>query len=176
MSPSHHTSSFRNHNAVRFDMTKPFKAEAGARGFQLSNPPVFQCASLLASLEIVNAVGMKQIRAKSLLLTGYLQLLLQRIDGVSFITPTEANERGAQVSQPSVIVVSHRLARLLGSVWHGLVWFGLPCRHSIAFAKSVTLRFCINQVSILVAVGAETMFSALESRLPCVARTRCIAT
>ena len=81
-------------------MTKPFKAEVGARGFQLSNPPIFQAASLLASLEIFNAVGMEQLRAKSLLLTGYLQLLLQHIDGVTFITPTDPSQRGCQVSTP----------------------------------------------------------------------------
>jgi kynureninase len=84
--------------AARFDMTKPFKAEAGARGFQLSNPPIFQAASLLASLEMFNAVGMQQLRGKSVMLTGYLQLLLQQIDGVSFITPTDPNQRGCQVS------------------------------------------------------------------------------
>ena len=104
-------------------MTKPFKAEEGARGFQLSNPPIFQSAALLSSLEIVNAVGMGQIRAKSLLLTGYLQLLLQRIDGVSFITPTDASERGAQVSAASS---SHAFARTV-LCGHGLVCFGLHC-------------------------------------------------
>ena len=78
-------------------MTKPFKAEPGARGFQLSNPPIFQAASLLASLEIFNGVGMTQLRAKSLLLTGYLQLLLQQVEGVSFITPTDPSQRGCQV-------------------------------------------------------------------------------
>ena len=83
---------------LRFDMTKPFKAELGARGFQLSNPPIFQAASLLASLEMFNAVGMQQLRGKSVMLTGYLQLLLQQIDGVSFITPTDPNQRGCQVS------------------------------------------------------------------------------
>jgi kynureninase len=79
-------------------MTKPFKAELGARGFQLSNPPIFQAASLLASLEIFNDVGMQQLRAKSIMLTAYLQLLLQQIDGISFITPTDPNQRGCQIS------------------------------------------------------------------------------
>ena len=79
-------------------MTKPFKAESGARGFQLSNPPIFQAAALLASLEIFNAVGMQQLRGKAIMLTGYLQLLLQQIDGVSFITPTDPSQRGCQVS------------------------------------------------------------------------------
>lgn len=42
--------------STRFDMTRPFKAEAGARGFQLSNPPILQCVSLIASLEIFDEV------------------------------------------------------------------------------------------------------------------------
>ena len=79
-------------------MTKPFSAVPGARGFQLSNPPILQAASLLASLDIFNAVGMQQLRHKSLLITGYLQLLLSQVDGVSFITPTDPAQRGCQVS------------------------------------------------------------------------------
>jgi kynureninase len=78
-------------------MTKPFSAVPGARGFQLSNPPILQAASLLASLDIFNAVGMQQLRHKSLLITGYLQLLLSQVDGVSFITPTDPAQRGCQV-------------------------------------------------------------------------------
>ena len=79
-------------------MTKPFSAVPGARGFQLSNPPILQAASLLASLDIFNSVGMQQLRHKSLLITGYLQLLLSQVDGVSFITPTDPAQRGCQVS------------------------------------------------------------------------------
>jgi kynureninase len=121
-------------------MTKPFKAEVGARGFQLSNPPIFQAASLLASLEIFNAVGMEQLRAKSLLLTGYLQLLLQQIDGVTFITPTDPSQRGCQVAallQSPACNFDHRLCALF------------------------TIML---QVSIFVDGGAEAMFRALESR------------
>jgi kynureninase len=122
-------------------MTKPFKAEVGARGFQLSNPPIFQAASLLASLEIFNAVGMEQLRAKSLLLTGYLQLLLQQIDGVTFITPTDPSQRGCQVAalrqSPRACNFEHR--------------------HCALFTIML-------QVSIFVDGGAEAMFRALESR------------
>jgi hypothetical protein len=85
--------------ATRFDMTRPFRPEAGAKGFQLSNPPVLQCVALLASLEIFDEVGMPALRAKSELLTGYLLLLLARRvpGGVKSITPTEPARRGAQV-------------------------------------------------------------------------------
>jgi kynureninase len=96
-------------STARFDMTKPFKAEAGARGFQLSNPPIFQAASLLASLDMFNAVGMQQLRAKSVLLTGYLQLLLQQVEGVSFITPTDPSQRGCQVCTSPSHSCSHHL-------------------------------------------------------------------
>jgi len=85
---------------TRFDMTKPFKPEPGAKGFQLSNPPILQCVALLASLEIFDEVGMPALRAKSDLLTGLLLFLLQRRipGGVSIITPTDPARRGAQVS------------------------------------------------------------------------------
>jgi|LauGreDrversion4_2_1035121.scaffolds.fasta_scaffold1160877_1 hypothetical protein len=118
-------------------MTKPFKAEPGARGFQLSNPPIFQAASLLASLELFNAVGMQQLREKSLLLTGYLQLLLQQVEGVSFITPTDPSQRGCQVSH-------------------------VPLHQARSFCT--TRASDSDQVSIFVATGAEAMFHALESR------------
>jgi kynureninase len=127
-------------------MTKPFKAEPGARGFQLSNPPIFQAASLLASLDIFNSVGMAQLRAKSLLLTAYLQLLLQQIEGVSFITPTDPDQRGCQV------------------------WDAPPLRalriatRPVVAALAFVTRHIVNQVSIFVAAGAEAMFHALESR------------
>ena len=87
--------------ATRFDMTKPFSPEPGARGFQLSNPPILQCVSLIASLEIfASAGGMGPIRQKGVLLTGYLLSLLEATCGghVSIVTPRDPPRRGCQVS------------------------------------------------------------------------------
>ncbi|EKX54487.1 hypothetical protein GUITHDRAFT_156870 [Guillardia theta CCMP2712] len=87
-------------DSTRFDMTKPFKAEEGARGFQLSNPPILQCVSLIASLEIFSKCGMKALRSKSEIMTGYLLMLFkQRLQGhVTSITPENPQERGCQLS------------------------------------------------------------------------------
>mmetsp|Transcript_30945 Transcript_30945/g.71323 ORF Transcript_30945/g.71323 Transcript_30945/m.71323 type:complete len:300 (+) Transcript_30945:50-949(+) len=91
------------HNeGTRFDMTKPFDPVPGARGFQLSNPPVLQAVSLLASLEIFHeAGGMLPLRAKSELLTSYLELLLDSQLGekhLRIITPRDPAQRGCQLS------------------------------------------------------------------------------
>ena len=51
--------------------------QPGAKGFQLSNPPVLECKCLLASLQVFEQTGMSQLTCKSRLLTGYLELLLE---------------------------------------------------------------------------------------------------
>lgn len=46
---------------------------------RLSNPPVLCVAALLASLEIFEEAKISNLRKKSLLLTGYLELLLDQV-------------------------------------------------------------------------------------------------
>jgi kynureninase len=77
---------------TRFKMGPEFDPIAGAEGWQLSNPPIFQLAALRASMEIFDEVGMEAIRQKGDLLTGYLEFLLQ---GHEILTP---KERGSQLS------------------------------------------------------------------------------
>jgi kynureninase len=86
--------------ASRFDMTKPFKPEKGARGFQLSNPPILQCVSLIASLEIFELVGMHCIRRKAQVMSAYLLMLLEKTlaGHVTPVTPREPHRRGCQLS------------------------------------------------------------------------------
>ncbi len=82
-------------------MNQPFDPIPDAYGFRLSNPPVLMVASLLASLEIFDRVTMPVLRAKSELLTGYLEFLLSTsFDRSDFqiITPKEPSERGCQLS------------------------------------------------------------------------------
>ena len=86
----------------RFQMKKGFKPMKGIDGWQLSNVPIFQSAAHLASLEIFQEVGMKNLRTKSILLTGYLEFLLREIDSSEkqfhIISPHNPDERGCQLS------------------------------------------------------------------------------
>lgn len=85
---------------TRFAMPAEFHAMAGAEGWQLSNPPIMALAVLRASMDIFQEAGMERLRAKSLLLTGYLEFLLGQLSSKTFsvITPHEAERRGAQMS------------------------------------------------------------------------------
>ena len=51
--------------ASRFAMGPDFVPIPGVEGWQLSNPPLFSLAALLASLELFSEVGMDRLRAKS---------------------------------------------------------------------------------------------------------------
>jgi kynureninase len=91
------------HNeAERFKMKKGFKPMPGIDGWQLSNFPVISGAAQLASLEIFRQAGIRRLRKKSLLLTGYLEFLLKQLDPdqktFTLITPTNPLERGCQLS------------------------------------------------------------------------------
>jgi kynureninase len=89
----------------RFEMGPEFRAEAGAEGWQLSNPSIVSMAVLRASMEVFEEAGMGRLRAKSVSLTGYLEFLLNRLrlnpnvaQKFSVITPVERDRRGAQLS------------------------------------------------------------------------------
>ena len=85
---------------TRFLMDDEFIPIKGAEGWQLSNPPIFQMASLRASLEIFEQAGMKNLVEKSRKLTGYMEFLLNEIqdERISIITPSNPDERGCQLS------------------------------------------------------------------------------
>jgi kynureninase len=85
---------------IRFQMGPDFQPMPGAEGWQLSNPPILELAALRASMDIFSEAGMERLRAKSELLTGYLEFLLDRHPSprVSVITPREPHRRGAQLS------------------------------------------------------------------------------
>ncbi len=86
----------------RFQMRKGFKPMRGAEGWQLSNAQIFSFAASKAGLDIFAAVGMDALRAKSLLLTAYLEFGLNAAnpDGKRFriITPADPDARGCQLS------------------------------------------------------------------------------
>ena len=85
---------------TRFAMGPRFQPSLGADGWQLSNPPIVSLAVLRASMEIFHEAGMTRVRAKSMLLTSYLEFLLKQsgTGNLSIITPSECERRGAQLS------------------------------------------------------------------------------
>jgi kynureninase len=86
--------------ATRFEMGPEFTPIAGAEGWQISNPPILSAAPLLASLGIFKRADMRRLRAKSILLTDFLQKLVEGLlpGLVEIITPAAAADRGCQLS------------------------------------------------------------------------------
>ncbi len=84
----------------RFQMKKGFIPMTGSDGWQLSNANVLSMAAQKASLDIFLAAGIDNLRKKSLLLTGYLNYLLQEaaVDSGLFQVITPEESRGCQLS------------------------------------------------------------------------------
>ncbi|MBS1592869.1 MAG: kynureninase [Bacteroidetes bacterium] len=92
-----------NAEKTRFKMEKNYVPQEGAAGWQMSNAPVMNMAAHKASLELFEKAGIKNLRKKSVLLTGYLEFLLRSqvshlTSQVSVITPTDPKARGCQLS------------------------------------------------------------------------------
>ncbi|QQS30662.1 MAG: kynureninase [Sphingobacteriales bacterium] len=93
-----------NDEKTRFDMRPDFMPQLGAAGWQLSNAQILPMAVLRASLEIFDQAGIHNLRQKSILLTGYLEQLLLKMNSevgnnpFSIITPEDIRERGCQLS------------------------------------------------------------------------------
>ena len=86
--------------ATRFQMATEFVPEQGARGWQLSNPPILAMAPLHASLAPFASIGMPALRARALRLTGYLDELLRThaANSIEILTPGDESRRGCQLS------------------------------------------------------------------------------
>jgi kynureninase len=89
-----------HHEKERFKMLKGFQAMPGADGWQVSNFPVISGAVQLASLEIFQQAGMRALRKKSVLLTGFLEYLISGLspDFFEIITPLDPAQHGCQLS------------------------------------------------------------------------------
>ena len=89
------------HNkTTRFNMRHDFDPIPGAEGWQLSNPPILSMAAIRASLDLFHQASMTRLRAKSIILTGYLEYLIDDLssDKIRVITPRNPLERGCQLS------------------------------------------------------------------------------
>ncbi|MBC5774439.1 kynureninase [Pontibacter sp. KCTC 32443] len=88
--------------SARFQMKKGFIPMPGAAGWQVSNAQILPLAVHRASLELFDAAGMENMRAKSEKLTGYLEYLINDVhvgkDVLEMITPTDPKARGCQIS------------------------------------------------------------------------------
>ena len=92
------------HNkSTRFQMEPGFDPIESAEAWQMSNAPVLSMAAHKAALDIFVEARMSAMREKSLLLTGYLEFIVDAVrnnTGVNLqiLTPSNPNERGCQLS------------------------------------------------------------------------------
>jgi kynureninase len=86
----------------RFKMTKGFKPMVGVDGWQHSNINILSTAAHRASLDIFSMAGIKNLRSKSILLTNFLEFLINEINKekeiIQIITPPNQEDRGCQLS------------------------------------------------------------------------------
>jgi kynureninase len=89
----------------RFLMTPGFDPAKGAEGWQVSTSPILLMAVHKAALDLFErAGGLDKLRQKSLLLTSYLEYLIQQINRkhsenlFMIITPKDPDTRGCQLS------------------------------------------------------------------------------
>ena len=82
----------------RFELMNSFIPMKSAEAWQLSNPPILSMASLWASLNIFQDIGMDSITLKSIKLTSYLYTLLSAIENIDILTPRDQSKRGCQIS------------------------------------------------------------------------------
>lgn len=86
--------------ASRFRMESRFEPAAGAAGWAVSNPPIFSCAPLRASLELFSEAGIDSLRARSVQLTDWLQGAISQccVGQLQLVSPRSAEARGAMLS------------------------------------------------------------------------------
>ncbi|VDO40197.1 unnamed protein product, partial [Onchocerca flexuosa] len=95
---------------TRFIMDNQLDLEIGAAGYRISNPPMMLMVPLIAFLEVLSKTTMQALRTKSMLLTGYLEYLINHFLSPSslnrrtkkimctIITPSDPEQRGCQLS------------------------------------------------------------------------------
>ncbi|KAJ3170521.1 hypothetical protein HK101_011329 [Irineochytrium annulatum] len=87
---------------TKFAMDNVFRPIPGAKGYRVSNPSVIDTVSLLGSLETFGKTSMDALREKSMILTAYLEHLLDAVAAedkrVKVISPRDPMARGCQLS------------------------------------------------------------------------------
>jgi kynureninase len=92
---------FGSDKGKQFAMDHHLTPSGDAGAYQIGTPHLFSSAPLFGSLEIMEAVGIEQIRAKSLRLTDYMMWKIDReLAAFDFkvVTPREHRRRGGHVS------------------------------------------------------------------------------
>jgi len=109
-----------NRAETRFEMRPEMDRAVGADGFRISNPSIHQCATLAASLEVFGDAGIENLRKKSKLLTQYLYDLIENEVNqspshfkVQILTPSDPEQRGAQISFRIIDVNAREIFELL---------------------------------------------------------------
>jgi len=89
-----------NDVSTRFKMDPELDPAAGVSAWQISNPPILTLAPLSTSLKIFMEADIQRLRAKAVMLTGFLEQLIQTrlSEQIEIITPTENERRGCQLS------------------------------------------------------------------------------
>ena len=90
-----------NDETNRFKMEPTFTPSPSAEAWQMSTAPMMLLAAHKTSLEIFKEVGFKKLLTKSKKLSAYLFYVLEQINNpkkFDILTPTNADERGCQVS------------------------------------------------------------------------------
>lgn len=86
---------------TRFQMKPVFEGIPGAKGWQISNPPILSAAPLVASLEIFQQAGMETIRRQGDAMTTYVEQLFESEvanGALQLISPRTLEDRGSQLS------------------------------------------------------------------------------
>ncbi|GLK12699.1 kynureninase [Streptosporangium carneum] len=108
---------------TRFQMAPVSRPPASADAWQISNPPIYAMGPVRTSLNLFDQVGMAELRARSVRLTGYLESLLDEVTAtrpISVVTPRDPARRGCQLSlridHGSAAELTRRLRREHGVV------------------------------------------------------------
>ncbi|CAG9533199.1 unnamed protein product [Cercopithifilaria johnstoni] len=95
---------------TRFIMDNQLDLDNGAAGYRISNPPMMLMVPLIAFLEVLSKTTIQDLRTKSVLLTGYLEYLINHFLSPSslnrrtkkimctIMTPSDPEQRGCQLS------------------------------------------------------------------------------
>lgn len=85
----------------RFKMENTFNPIQSAEAWQLSNPPILSLAAIRGSLDTIKmAGGIKELREKSIKLTGFMRFLLDTdlAGELAILTPSDIRFSGSQLS------------------------------------------------------------------------------